>query len=389
YVLGIEGQRVQITKEMLSFTTKLPENIFEGKVDGGSVYVDAEMTDVLMGEAYCREIIRRIQQMRKEVDLKVEDMIEARLFVDNDMADLLMEWGEHIAIQTRSQLLEFLAGPPDEGYVVEWTIDGRQVVIGIMGLVYEEEAESAEEAREVEEAKEALLERHVHASPQQMVAVAEEVTTFEKEHHTLASAAPEAEIVSKPEPVSKSAQTGPGKETEAVVPDEGTEAVVPEEKPGKETPEPAGPEELASKEEITGEEEPVEPMGSTLGEKAMSLLLQVSGIGEKKAQTIIDAGFDSYQKICSADPKELSKVKGVNKKGARRIIASVKEMRETGEEEEGVRCPVCGATVKETDHACPRCNTMLLEPESHPPTSTKKDAGKKEKPDGKPGKKGG
>ncbi|MDG6220384.1 MAG: isoleucine--tRNA ligase [Candidatus Thermoplasmatota archaeon] len=358
YVLGIEGQRVNITEEMLRFKTKLPDHIFESEFEGGVIYLDSQMNDSLLSEAYCREVIRRIQQMRKDMDLNVEDSIEAKIFVEEDMGDLLYAWGEHIAEQTRAELLEFLSGPPTEGYVVEWSIDERPVTIGLLGIVYEKPETPPHEA---------------HATPLQMAAVAEKIVEI-KEH--IKEEAPAAETATatekadaaKPDDIGKKEPTAETKQVKKEKAATGKKAVPAEEKAD------AVQETKDTKEEKSAAE--TAPASSI---SPLDVLVQVKGVGKKKAEAIINAGFDTLEKLCNADVSELTKVKGVNKQMARKIIASSKDCNASDSVKEKLVCPVCGAGVGDNDKKCPRCNTVLLEPDKKPsggkPSPTSPEAG--------------
>jgi len=78
-----------------------------------------------MREAYAREIVRRIQEMRKELDLQVEEFIKTTIEMD---PELVKGWEEYIKNETRSEELTFGNA---EGYVKEWDVEGRKVRIGI------------------------------------------------------------------------------------------------------------------------------------------------------------------------------------------------------------------------------------------------------------------
>ena len=66
-----------ITEKHVAFDEELPENVFSAKMDGGIVCVDVTLDDDLIAEGYSREVIRIIQEMRKQLDLQVDDSINA------------------------------------------------------------------------------------------------------------------------------------------------------------------------------------------------------------------------------------------------------------------------------------------------------------------------
>jgi N utilization substance protein A len=53
--------------------------------------------------------------------------------------------------------------------------------------------------------------------------------------------------------------------------------------------------------------------------------MMLEGIGEKISNSLIEAGYDSLEKIKDAKPEQLTKIKGIGAKKAEKIIASAKE----------------------------------------------------------------
>ena len=60
---------------MVTFKDMIPPAIAAAGFSAGDVYVDTELTREIESEGYSREVIRRIQDMRKELDLAVEEEI--------------------------------------------------------------------------------------------------------------------------------------------------------------------------------------------------------------------------------------------------------------------------------------------------------------------------
>jgi|GEM_PF-505066 len=60
--------------------------------DLGVVYVDTELNEDIESEGYAREVIRRVQEMRKELDLEMDASIRLEIDVADDrVADLVRE----------------------------------------------------------------------------------------------------------------------------------------------------------------------------------------------------------------------------------------------------------------------------------------------------------
>jgi len=137
YSLGIEGQLVKILPNMVSFSSSLPAEIAEIEFSCGKAYIDLAMTEDMISEGFSRELIRRIQQMRKDMKLEVEEFIDVEINCSDILEDYFTEWKSHVSHETRSENIEFSSTPKGD-YIVEWTIDDETVGIGITNLKIKE-----------------------------------------------------------------------------------------------------------------------------------------------------------------------------------------------------------------------------------------------------------
>ena len=99
----------------------------------GSMYIDFEMTAEIEAEGYARELIRRIQQMRKDMKLDVEQYVNCEVRADQELTSLLEKWIEHISSETRSKSLVFTDSPGGDD-VKEWDVQGKILTIGISSV---------------------------------------------------------------------------------------------------------------------------------------------------------------------------------------------------------------------------------------------------------------
>jgi isoleucyl-tRNA synthetase len=139
YSLGIEGQQVKIMPNMVSFKETLPKGIFQEEFGDGSLFLDTEITDEIKSEGFAKEIIRRIQEMRKEMDLRVEEEITTKIKMGDVLYDILEPKKEYIAHETRSGVLDFVTDELSEGYIVEWNAEGQNFTISVVSTRGEEE----------------------------------------------------------------------------------------------------------------------------------------------------------------------------------------------------------------------------------------------------------
>ena len=124
------------------FEERMPENVFSSPLgEGSTVYVDVSLTPELESEGYAREVIRRIQEMRKQAGLAVDAKICCEVVVmDTRVAELVDRLHDLIAEEVRAACLKIRS---QEGKTcscravtepllkTEWEIDDLKVSISI------------------------------------------------------------------------------------------------------------------------------------------------------------------------------------------------------------------------------------------------------------------
>jgi len=108
----------------------LPENVVAVPFDGGDLYIDFNMTPELQAEGYAREITRRIQQMRKDMKLDVEEFVRVEMHAPADITENLKPWQDHIMKEVRAVGLDFTESPQGK-HLVEWEVDGLKIDIAL------------------------------------------------------------------------------------------------------------------------------------------------------------------------------------------------------------------------------------------------------------------
>src|SRR2546426_289592 len=135
YTLHADGQTFEIEPTMVRFEKALPPEVVRVETPHGEIYLDLRVTPELQAEAYAREIVRRIQQMRKDLDLDVDDFIATVIRTNKEFAATLEAQQAFIARETRSRSLTFTDKAVASEHVVEWKdVDGHGVTIGVTPL---------------------------------------------------------------------------------------------------------------------------------------------------------------------------------------------------------------------------------------------------------------
>ncbi|MGZ0745818.1 isoleucine--tRNA ligase [Haloparvum sp. AD34] len=127
----VDGEPIELTEEMVEFVAEPPEDITGVEFEDGAVYVDTSLTPELEAEGYARDVIRRVQEMRKDLDLDVDARINLGVDADDErVAEFVDQHRELIAEETRTD--EWLDNPEDaDDLVEEWEIEGETVTIGV------------------------------------------------------------------------------------------------------------------------------------------------------------------------------------------------------------------------------------------------------------------
>ena len=134
-VADATGIDVSLTEEMVEFVTETPASVaaseFEALDGGGVVYVDTTITEDIESEGYAREVIRRVQEMRKELDLDLEAEIRVELAVDDDrVSELISHHEELVAREVRAAAFDTV----DDGHRRTWAVEGVEMEIAIEPL---------------------------------------------------------------------------------------------------------------------------------------------------------------------------------------------------------------------------------------------------------------
>jgi isoleucyl-tRNA synthetase len=128
----VDGDTYELEPSMVAFEAEPPANVSGADFEGGSVYVDTSLTDEIEAEGYARDVVRRVQQMRKELDLEVDEPIRTALSVGDDrVAGFVDEHRELIAEETRTAEFVDATDAGEDALVEEWDVEGVAVTIAV------------------------------------------------------------------------------------------------------------------------------------------------------------------------------------------------------------------------------------------------------------------
>ena len=129
--LDINGNEVVLTKEDLLIETAQMEGYVSEQNNDLTVVLDTNLTPQLVEEGFVRELISKIQTMRKEAGFEVMDKIRIFASGNETIGQILDKFREQIQNEVLAQSIELNMV---QGYQKEWNINGEKVVLGVEKL---------------------------------------------------------------------------------------------------------------------------------------------------------------------------------------------------------------------------------------------------------------
>ena len=124
----IGGVAVSLSAEDVLVSAQQKAGFVSESEGGLTVVLDTNLTDALIEEGFAREIVSKVQTMRKEAGFEVADHIELSYAGSGRIAAIFDRYGSRILADV---LGDGLKGGAAEGYVKEWNINGEQVTLGV------------------------------------------------------------------------------------------------------------------------------------------------------------------------------------------------------------------------------------------------------------------
>ena len=129
--LDISGNEVVLTEEDLLIDAAQMEGYVSEQNGDLTVVLDTNLTPELIEEGFVRELISKIQTMRKEAGFEVMDQIRVYAKGNAKISDILSRFSAQIKDEV---LAESILLDQIQGYEKEWSINGEKVVLGVEKL---------------------------------------------------------------------------------------------------------------------------------------------------------------------------------------------------------------------------------------------------------------
>ncbi len=127
YSFEIDGTEVSLSAEDVLVETQKRDGFVSESHNDLTVVLSTELTEELIDEGFVREIVSKVQTMRKEAGYSVTDHIRLSYEAAGRSADVLARFGNEIASDVLAD--EIVSGVT--GFIREWDINGETVVLGV------------------------------------------------------------------------------------------------------------------------------------------------------------------------------------------------------------------------------------------------------------------
>ncbi len=128
--LELNGETFEVTPEEVEVQKKPAEGFAVAEEGNYLVALDIKLTGDLVNEGLAREVVRRVQTMRRDADYNIEDKIEMVYTASERLGAAVQQFVDYIAAETLSQSVQ--PGKPDNGYFhQEFEFDGERLTVGV------------------------------------------------------------------------------------------------------------------------------------------------------------------------------------------------------------------------------------------------------------------
>ncbi|MEF2919869.1 MAG: DUF5915 domain-containing protein, partial [Acutalibacteraceae bacterium] len=125
--LTVSTGDIQLTEEDLLIDVKQMEGLYTVSDNGITVVLDTTLTPELIEEGFVREIISKVQTMRKDAGFEVMDRIIIGVQDNDKIAEIINKNKESISVDVLADDIVDTA----DGFVKEWNINGENVTMSV------------------------------------------------------------------------------------------------------------------------------------------------------------------------------------------------------------------------------------------------------------------
>ena len=127
--LALDGDQVEVGADLVEVVQSNRPPFVAASGNGYTVALDTTLTEELVDEGLCREIVNRVQNLRKKSGLEVSDRIRLAVAGSPRAEAVAARFGEHIAGETLAAALGgAVEGLPHQD---EFEVDGVRITVAL------------------------------------------------------------------------------------------------------------------------------------------------------------------------------------------------------------------------------------------------------------------
>jgi isoleucyl-tRNA synthetase len=127
--IEVAGETAELVPDEVLVQAEPREGLAVASERGTTVAVDTRMTPELITEGLARDVVRRIQNLRKASGFNLDDRIITTYETDDVLAQAIEDWRDMIMAETLS--VELRAGEPRGAAVEQDQVAGRPIKLGV------------------------------------------------------------------------------------------------------------------------------------------------------------------------------------------------------------------------------------------------------------------
>lgn len=124
----VDGVEIALAEEDLLIDIAQMEGFVSEADNGITVVIDTNLSEELLEEGFVREVVSKVQTMRKEAGFEVMDKITVYVDGNDKAAGIIAANEESIKVDVMADCI--VTGSID-GYSREWNINGEKVTLGV------------------------------------------------------------------------------------------------------------------------------------------------------------------------------------------------------------------------------------------------------------------
>jgi isoleucyl-tRNA synthetase len=129
--LEIDGKQIELLPEELDVITKPKKGFSLSEEEDILVSINVNISPILKMEGLARDIVRHIQNQRKEADFKIADLITTYYETGPKLTEVFENFGDYISTETLSISI-IKAASPEDAYENTFKINGETLKIGLL-----------------------------------------------------------------------------------------------------------------------------------------------------------------------------------------------------------------------------------------------------------------